>query len=68
MRKLNKKIGVIGIKSHLGQKKQENEYETCVMCGKQTDVRRDIPIALRNYYVEGCGQLCRDCYNSAYHT
>jgi len=60
----------LGVKFHLRKKKllQVNEYEICVLCGKQTDVHRDTQIDLRNYYVAGCGQLCRDCYNSSYHT
>lgn len=39
----------------------ENEFELCVLCGKQTDVRRDTNIDFRTNYIEGCGQLCREC-------
>lgn len=37
-------------------------YERCVLCGKTTDILLSLPIDLRDYYVEGCGQLCRDCW------
>lgn len=58
------------IRFHLGRKKNFNadEYEFCVLCGKRTNVRRNTHIDFRDYYVEGCGQLCRDCYYSVYHT
>lgn len=44
----------------------EKELERCVLCGKQTDVPRDLDISLRVGYVEGAGQLCRECYQRVY--
>ena len=38
------------------------EKETCVSCGKETPYSRDTHIDYRNYYVEGAGQLCKECY------
>lgn len=37
-------------------------YERCVLCGQTTDILLSLPIDLRDYYVEGSGQLCRDCW------
>lgn len=39
----------------------ESEFETCVLCGKTTEVLRAEPVQNRADYVEGCGQLCPDC-------
>jgi hypothetical protein len=36
--------------------------DNCVMCGEQTPYERDQHIDTRFGYVEGAGQLCRDCY------
>jgi hypothetical protein len=44
----------------------KHEYECCVLCGKQVDVRRDTHVDFRAYYVVGCGQLCRKCFISIY--
>lgn len=40
--------------------------ERCVLCGCVTDMRRDWPVSMRNYYIEGAGQLCRSCYMDVY--
>lgn len=37
-------------------------YERCVLCWEITDVPKRLPINLRENYIEGQGQLCRDCY------
>lgn len=36
-------------------------FENCVVCGKETYIRRDTPIDLRNNYIIGVGQLCEEC-------
>jgi rubrerythrin len=46
----------------------EEIYETCVLCGKQTDVKITTHIDYRYGYVEGSGQCCRECYNKTYDT
>jgi hypothetical protein len=38
------------------------ETEKCVVCGINTGVSIHQHINLRNNYVEGCGQLCMNCY------
>lgn len=43
-------------------KRKFSKYEHCVACGGATNVPKDLDISLRNYYIEGSGQLCYDCY------
>ena len=45
---------------------KEEAYERCVMCLKQTEYKKIDHIDFRNYYVEGSGQLCKDCYCKLY--
>ena len=40
--------------------------ETCVSCKAETEYTIDQPIVMRNYYVEGAGQLCKGCYEQIY--
>lgn len=40
--------------------------ECCVHCGRETDYSRQTPIQDRIGYIEGAGQLCRDCHNEVY--
>jgi hypothetical protein len=37
-------------------------YETCIMCGRKTETLKTTHIDFRYGYVEGAGQMCRDCY------
>ncbi len=37
-------------------------YEDCILCGVKTDTLKTTHIDFRTGYVEGAGQLCRDCY------
>lgn len=39
-------------------------YETCVLCGKETNVLRSAPVSERTHHIECCGQLCPECYNN----
>ena len=45
---------------------EDGEYERCILCGKLTDVRRDEHISLREFYAEGAGQLCTQCWARIY--
>ncbi len=47
-----------------GAERDEKEY--CVLCHGDTGYRKTTPIDQRSYYVEGCGQLCEDCYMETY--
>jgi hypothetical protein len=44
----------------------KEEYEICVMCGKETKVLLSTHIDERHNYVEGAGQLCSQCYEEIY--
>lgn len=46
------------------QKPAAKEY--CILCGKLTDTEKRQPLTQRNYYIEGAGQLCRECYRELY--
>ena len=39
-----------------------NTVEKCILCRKETEYVFGIPIQERNFYVHGCGQLCKQCY------
>ena len=43
-------------------KDTEEIYERCVICQEELNVLRNSPVEERFLYVEGCGQLCVDCY------
>ena len=42
---------------------RQNDYDTCVVCGKVTPYLRSTHVDMRYCYIEGSGQLCEDCYN-----
>lgn len=42
------------------------ENDKCVCCGCDTGVPCNTPIAAREHYIYGCGQLCGNCYAELY--
>ena len=40
--------------------------ENCVSCGEETPYKFSDSIFIRNWYVEGAGQLCKSCYDKVY--
>jgi hypothetical protein len=44
-------------------KAKANEYECCVLCGKETVYKRSTHVDMRHGYIEGAGQLCASCYS-----
>jgi hypothetical protein len=38
--------------------------DTCIMCGDETPYDYETHIDLRYGYVEGAGQLCKECYEN----
>lgn len=52
-------IGEDGLVESVGT---TQEFETCVLCGDQTNVPISLHIDQRIGYIEGCGQLCLSCY------
>ena len=52
-----------GLVTSVGKQNDELEiYETCVMCSKKTTTLKTTHVDFRYGYVEGAGQLCRECY------
>ena len=43
-----------------------NKIEICVSCNKDTPYMINESINVRNYYIEGAGQLCKSCYDKIY--
>jgi hypothetical protein len=39
-----------------------NIYEDCILCGEKTTTLKTTHIDFRTGYIEGAGQLCRECY------
>lgn len=37
--------------------------DRCVICGRETPYDKTDHIMTRQCYVEGCGQLCKTCFN-----
>ena len=44
------------------------DYERFVLCGRQTDVPKTLPVDRRKTYVTGAGQLCEECCMKLYGT
>ena len=40
--------------------------EYCILCGRLAEAAREQPLSEREYYIEGAGQLCRECYQELY--
>ena len=43
-------------------KQETTEMDKCVSCGKETPYSKYTHIDERYYYVEGAGQLCKECF------
>jgi len=41
-------------------------YEECISCKEITGTPKGLDIQERLYYLEGAGQLCRDCWEALY--
>jgi hypothetical protein len=39
----------------------QGEYDTCSMCGKETQYLKSTSVDIRVGYIEGAGQLCFEC-------
>ena len=53
-----------GLVTSVGRKQKDefDIYETCVMCSKETTTLKTTHVDFRYGYVDGAGQLCRECY------
>jgi len=52
-------------KDNLEKFVSENGFDLCVLCKFVTEYKTDSNVELREYYVDGVGQLCNTCYSSA---
>ena len=41
-------------------------YENCISCKELTGTPKTLDIQKRLYYIEGAGQMCRDCWEALY--
>ena len=46
--------------------KPKNKKDKCVSCDTETQYDEFDHIDSRYFYIEGCGQLCYDCFNEIY--
>jgi hypothetical protein len=42
------------------------DHENCVICNCDTKIAHEIHVDHRAFYVEGAGQLCRNCWYITY--
>jgi len=42
------------------------KMDKCVLCNADTPYTEHTHIDYRNFYVDGAGQLCGECYNKVY--
>lgn len=47
--------------------KKPNKHDKCVTCGEVTEYAEMDHILVRDFYVEGAGQLCQVCFDAFYH-
>ena len=52
----------MGKQLELFPKDEFDIFETCIQCGVETDTLKTTHIDFRIGYIEGAGQLCRQCY------
>jgi hypothetical protein len=58
---------IISLKQRKISKATSNKTtEYCAICWGKTGVKKTDRIELRNYFVEGVGQLCPSCYRDLY--
>ena len=50
------------ILKHTEREITNSGYERCVLCNKMTAVPQNLNIDLRQGYIEGAGQLCKQCF------
>ena len=70
---LSKKVqalrGVFGMTDGMWIQRQihkEELYEKCISCKELTGTPKTLDIKQRLYYIEGAGQMCRDCWEVLY--
>lgn len=48
------------------RKNHSDPYEHCVCCHRKVKVLKNEEIEYRQFYIEGAGQLCYDCFQKLY--
>jgi len=48
------------------EEKEVSKFDNCVCCGTETNEEITKNIYERSYYVEGSGQLCKECWVEIY--
>ena len=46
--------------------KDDLQFDLCVLCERETPYLIKDHIDQRNYYIEGAGQLCEECFHRIY--
>lgn len=46
--------------------RNKSDYERCCVCHKIVNIPKQTPVWERTAYVEGAGQLCKDCFRELY--
>lgn len=44
----------------------DNYKDLCITCKEETAYSHDVNIDYRLHYVEGAGQLCKNCWDETY--
>ena len=43
-----------------------SQKDRCIKCDVETPYHMDVNIEYRNFYIEGAGQLCKECYDDLF--
>ncbi|MBR1634115.1 MAG: hypothetical protein IJ682_03530 [Lachnospiraceae bacterium] len=46
--------------------RRKHEAEYCVICHRQMDIPKNMPVGQRRNYYEGAGQICDSCWEMIY--
>ena len=58
----NNNVTKVGTQLELFPTSSIDIYEKCILCGVETTTLKTTHIDFRTGYIEGAGQLCRECY------
>jgi hypothetical protein len=58
----NNNVTKVGTQLELFPTSSIDIYEQCILCGVETTTLKTTHIDFRTGYIEGAGQLCRECY------
>jgi hypothetical protein len=58
----NNNVTKVGTQLELFPTSSIDIYEQCILCGVETTTLKTTHVDFRTGYIEGAGQLCRECY------